>query len=94
MTQAGARHRRLLEETVPTLLKEGVSEAEFQGALFGAMVEAGYQGITRFSSFQAEIVTGQFGFGENAAYPTCFDGPGGMKGMGAASPSFGSRKES
>lgn len=92
MIQAGLRHRRLLEEEVPALLKEGISEAEFQSALFGAMVKSGYQGVTRFSAFQAEVVTGQFGFGENAAYPTCFDGPGGMKGMGAASPSFGSRE--
>jgi len=92
ITRSGGQHRRLLEEIVPTLLKEGMSEAQFHGALFDAMMNLGYHGVARFSMFQAEIVAGQLGFGENSVYPTCFDGPGGMKGMGPASPAAGSRE--
>jgi Xaa-Pro dipeptidase len=88
--KSGEQHRRLLEEEVPALLREGMSEAEFQGKLFLAMMKLGYHGISRFSMFQAEIVAGQLGFGENSVYPTSFDGPGGMKGMSPAAPGVGS----
>ncbi len=92
ITRSGEQHRRLLEEAVPSLLKEGMSEAQFHGALFDAMMNLGYHGISRFSMFQTEIVTGQLGFGENSVYPTSFDGPGGMKGMGPAAPAIGSQE--
>jgi len=90
--QSGRQHLQLLEEIAPSLLREGISEAEFQGELFAAMIKLGYQGVSRFSIFQTEMVVGQLGFGENSVYPTSFDGPGGMKGMNAASPAIGSRK--
>lgn len=90
ITYSGSLHRRLIDEVIPSLLREGMSEAEFQGEVFNAMMKLGYHGVSRFSLFQTEMVAGQFGFSENSVYPTNFDGPGGMKGMGAASPSAGS----
>jgi Xaa-Pro aminopeptidase len=83
---SGERHRILLEERVPALLREGMSEAEFLGEFAAEMYRLGYQGLTRFHQMQTEIAIGQIGFGINSLYPSRFDGPGGMKGGGAAVP--------
>jgi Xaa-Pro aminopeptidase len=55
------------------------------------MIKHGYQGISRFSMFQTEMIVGQIGFGESSLYPTSFDGPGGAYGMYPAVPLVGSR---
>lgn len=91
MEKAGKIHRYVLEENIPEILQEGMSEAEFGSAVFSAMVREGHQGIVRFGRFNCEIVVGQIGFGENSIYPTCFDGPGGCYGMSPAAPILGSR---
>ena len=91
MERAGAIHRRILEEGVPLLLREGVSEAEFGCDLFSLMVREGHQGVIRFGLFGVDIAVGQLGFGENSIYPTSFDGPGGCVGIGPAAPVLGSR---
>ncbi|MDR2485517.1 MAG: Xaa-Pro peptidase family protein [Treponema sp.] len=83
---SGEAHRILLEERVPALLREGMSEAEFLGELAAEMYRLGYQGITRFHQTHAEMYFGQIGFGTNSLYPSLFDGPGGAKGDGPASP--------
>ncbi|MFZ5974807.1 MAG: M24 family metallopeptidase [Bacillota bacterium] len=87
MEEAGEKHRRVLIDIVPTLLTEGMREADFMAGLYRAMVKLGHQGLIRFSSFQAEIPIGQMGFGESTLAPTNFDGPGGMRGMSPATPS-------
>jgi Xaa-Pro aminopeptidase len=83
---SGERHRLLLEERVPSLLREGMSEAELAGEITVEMYKLGYQGIARFHQFQVEISLGQFGFGTNPLFPSRFDGPSGNKGGGAAAP--------
>ncbi|MDR1318569.1 MAG: M24 family metallopeptidase, partial [Treponema sp.] len=83
---AGERHRLLLEERVPALLREGISETELTGGITLEMYKLGYQGIARFHQFQIEISIGQLGFGTNSLFPSRFDGPGGAKGGGAAAP--------
>jgi len=88
---AGALHRRIMEEGVPMLLREGVSEAEFGSDLFSLMVRAGHQGTVRFGMFGVDIAVGQLGFGVNSIYPTSFDGPGGCLGIGPAATVLGSR---
>jgi Xaa-Pro dipeptidase len=90
MERAGAIHRRVLEEGVPELLREGVSEAEFGCDLYSLMVREGHQGVVRFGMFNVDIAVGQMGFGENSIYPTSFDGPGGCLGIGPAAPVLGS----
>lgn len=91
MEQAGANHQRVLEERVPKLLREGMTEADLAGELYQVMVEEGHHGTARFSKFDAEIVVAQLGFGESSLFPTNFDGPGGNRGLNAAVPSLGSR---
>jgi Xaa-Pro dipeptidase len=91
MERAGAIHERVLEEYVPGMLREGMTEAALATGLYAAMVEEGHQGIVRFGGFNTEIEVGQIGFGVNSLYPTCFDGPGGCAGLCPAAPVLGSR---
>ncbi|HEX2925119.1 MAG TPA: Xaa-Pro peptidase family protein [Ruminiclostridium sp.] len=90
--KAGKLHKHLLEDIVPGMLREGMSEADFTAELFEKMLKLGHLGVARFSSYQTEMIVGQIAFGENSLYPTNFDGPGGMKGVHPAVPLFGSRE--
>ena len=90
MERAGRIHRHVLEDRVPAMLREGMSEAELGGEVFCLMVREGHHGITRFGRFGTEMVLGQLGFGENSLYPTCFDGPGGCRGAAPGAPVLGS----
>jgi len=92
MQKSGEAHRTFLEKIVPSLLEEGISEAELAGRLFSSMVTHGHQGISRFQMFQTEMVVGQVAFGTNSLYPTSFDGPGGAVGISPAVPLLGSRE--
>jgi Xaa-Pro dipeptidase len=91
MERVGAIHRRILEESGPALLHEGMSEAEFACDLYSLLVREGHEGTVRFNMFNVDIAVGQLGFGVNSLYPTSFDGPGGCRGMGPAAPVLGSR---
>ncbi|MFA9392633.1 MAG: M24 family metallopeptidase [Prolixibacteraceae bacterium] len=91
MEQAGAIHQHVLEELVPELLHEGMTEADLAGELYRVMIQEGHQGIARFAMHDTEIIVAQLGFGENSLYPTNFDGPGGNLGLNAAVPGLGSR---
>ncbi|NLL06548.1 MAG: aminopeptidase P family protein [Clostridiaceae bacterium] len=92
MEISGEIHRKVLEERIPGMLREGMSEAELATQLFSVLMEEGYQGITRFGMFDTEIMLGHIGFGESSIYPSYFNGPGGNYGLGAAVPVFGSRE--
>ncbi|MBN2485791.1 MAG: aminopeptidase P family protein [Bacteroidales bacterium] len=91
MKKSGDLHRIVLEERVPLLLKEGMSEVEFAGDLYGAMLREGHHGVARFAMFDTEIVIGHIAFGESSIFPTSFNGPGGNYGMGPAVPIIGNR---
>jgi Xaa-Pro aminopeptidase len=91
MEASGAAHRALMEAVIPGLLREGLSEAEFSAAVFYEMVKLGHHGASRYFRLGAEVAGGQFAFGENSLYPTCFDGPAGHKGLCPASPVLGRR---
>ena len=90
MERSGNIHQKVLEIIAPTLLIEGMSEAEFATSLFSALVKEGHQGISRFGMYDTEMILGHIGFGESSIYPTSFNGPGGNYGMGPAVPSLGS----
>lgn len=92
MRKAGAIHQHVLEDILPEMLVEGMSEAELAAELFKVMVNEGYQGITRFGMFDTEMVLGHIGFGESSIYPSSFDGASGNYGMGPAAPLLGSRE--
>jgi len=92
MQHSGEIHRKVLEERVPEILREGMSEAELAAELFAIMLEEGHHGVSRFRMFDTEMGLGQIGFGESSIYPTYFNGPGGSYGMGPAVPIVGSRE--
>jgi Xaa-Pro aminopeptidase len=92
MEQAGKIHQRVLEERVPKLLREGMSEADLAAELYEIMVKEGHQGTARFAMHDTDIVVAQLGFGTSSLIPTNFDGPGGNRGLNAAVPSLGSRE--
>ena len=91
MERAGAIHRFVLEEGIPAMLREGMTEAEFGTDVYSLMVREGHHGIVRFGMFQTEIEVGQLGFGDSSIYPAAFDGPGGCRGIGPAAPVLGSQ---
>ena len=92
MEKAGQIHQRVLEEKVPAMLREGMSEADLAAELYEVMVKEGHQGTARFAMHDTDIVVAQLGFGESSLIPTNFDGPGGNRGLNAAVPSLGSRE--
>jgi len=92
MKESGRIHRHILEDRVPALLEEGISEAEFAVKLFSALMEEGYHGITRFAMFDTESLVGQIGFGVSSIYPSYFNGPGGHLGLSPAVPLFANRE--
>ncbi len=91
MEEAGKIHQRVLEERVPAILREGMTEADLAAELYEIMVKEGHQGTARFAMHDTEIVVAQLGFGDSSLIPTNFDGPGGNRGLNAAVPSLGSR---
>jgi Xaa-Pro aminopeptidase len=88
--ESGRQHRYYLDNIVPKLLKEGISEPQFVAESYQHMVKLGYQGLSRFSMFQTEFVLGQIGFGDSSLQPCRFDGPGGCRGINHAIPTMGS----
>ncbi|MDK2916316.1 MAG: Xaa-Pro dipeptidase [Euryarchaeota archaeon] len=90
MEQAGRIHRHVLEDCIPGMLREGMSEAELGGEVFSRLVREGHHGIARFGMFGTEMILGQLGFGESSIYPTGFDGPGGCLGAAPGAPVLGS----
>ena len=90
--KAGELHNQLLTIEVPKLLKEGMSEADLGMEILQKAFSLGHYGIMKMNMFQVDFLAGQIGFGENALYPTRFDGPGGMKGLHPASPILGSHE--
>ena len=92
LKEVGIRHARILEELVPSLLEEGMSECDLAVRLFTVLMEEGHHGFARFGMFDTQIGIGQLGFGESSLYPTFFDGPGGNFGMSPAMPFWGSRE--
>lgn len=92
MRKAGKIHQHVLEDIVPELLVEGMSEADLAAKLFYTLIEEGHHGVTRFGMFDTEMILGQICFGESSIYPSSFNGAGGGYGMGPAVPLIGSRK--
>ncbi|GHT79004.1 peptidase M24 family protein [Actinomycetota bacterium] len=90
MEESGRKHKHFLEQVIPEILRESISEAQLTAQSYARMVDLGYQGVCRFTMFQAELVIGQLGFGESSLYPFSFDGPGGSRGLCNAVQTMGS----
>ncbi|MDI9394230.1 MAG: Xaa-Pro peptidase family protein [Euryarchaeota archaeon] len=91
LRKAGRIHQHVLEDLVPGMLREGMSEAELSMELFSALVKEGHHGACRFGMFDTEMILGNVCFGESSLYPTYFNGPGGNLGLCPAAPVLGNR---
>lgn len=91
LKEIGKKHKILLDEVVPSILRDGMSELDLTAEMYEKMLKMGYHGVTRFYRYQTEMIAGQIGFGENSLVDTNFDSPGGMRGMYPAVPIIGSR---
>lgn len=91
MREAGKVHQHVMEEIVPNILREGMSEADLAAELFPVMIKEGHHGVTRFGMFETEMILGHICFGESSIYPSYFNGAGGNYGMSPAVPLIGSR---
>ncbi len=91
MTEAGRIHQLVLEDRVPGILKEGITEVEFATELYSELVKEGHQGLVRFGMLDTEMLIGHIAFGQNAIHPTSFNGPGGNDGICPAVPFLGNR---
>ena len=89
--KAGKIDQHVLEDIVPEMLREGMSEVDLATELFSVMVEEGHDGVSRFGMFDTEMFLGNVCFGESSIYPSYFNGPGGNYGMSPAVPLVGSR---
>lgn len=89
--EAGRIHQHVLEDLVPEMLQEGMSETDLATELYSVMVEEGHHGLCRFGMFDTEMFLGNVCFGESSIYPSYFNGPGGNYGMSPAVPLIGSR---
>ncbi len=89
--KAGKINQHVLEEVVPELLREGMSEVDLSLEVFSTMVEEGHHGVCRFGMFETEMFLGNVCFGESSIYPCYFNGPGGSCGVSPAVPLIGSR---
>ncbi len=90
--QAGRIHQLVLEELLPDMLQEGISEAELGSSLLKTLIDKGADGIARFSMHGSEFLLGYLGFSESNLMPTNFDGPDGNTGLNPAAPFMGSRR--
>ena len=89
--EAGRIHQHVLEDLVPEMLREGMSETDLATELFSVMVEEGHDGLCRFGMFDTEMFLGNVCFGESSIYSSYFNGPGGNYGMSPAFLLIGSR---
>jgi len=90
MRHAGRAHREVTENAVPSLLREGVSEARLCAEVCALLLDHGAMGISRFNSSAAEDVLGVASFGENTLRPSAMDTPSGTVGTSIAMKSIGS----
>ena len=55
LRQAGVIHAEVLEEVVPTLLTEGISEAQLANQIFTELLNRGGQGLVRLNMFETDV---------------------------------------
>jgi len=86
MMRRTAEVARLVAESVPKLLKPGITELELSADLESIARKAGNTGVVRLRAFNLEMGFGHILSGPNAAVPSYTDSPTGGSGL---SPAFG-----
>ncbi|WP_442604372.1 M24 family metallopeptidase [Paenibacillus sp. KN14-4R] len=73
-------------------VRPGMPEVELMAFIEHQLRVNGHAGLMRMRAYNAELVTGMVAAGSAAAEPTYFDGPGGGRGLSAASPQSSSQR--
>jgi Xaa-Pro aminopeptidase len=84
ITRKAAALSDRLAESVPSLLKEGITEIELAGRIEANARKWGHQGIVRMRLFGAELFYGHVMAGANAAVPSYLSSPTGGAGVNPA----------
>jgi len=90
MRRAGAESDRLYREVLPSLLYDGISEADLGAELFAEYLKSGFHGVSRFSMRNVDSILGHLAFGDSTLYPSAFNGAAGVNGLCPAVPVLGS----
>jgi Xaa-Pro dipeptidase len=93
MIKAGEMHRKVMEERVPAMLREGMTERDLTAGIFTALQQEGHHGVSRFGMFDTEVLLGHIAFGISSLNPTYFNGPGGNFSASPAVPMMGSDQQ-
>ncbi|MGD9127745.1 MAG: Xaa-Pro peptidase family protein [Planctomycetia bacterium] len=91
LTRAGVIHAEVLEEVVPRLMTEGMSEAQLAVQIFNEKIKRGAQGLVRLNMFETQVILGYVCFGLSSLLSNDFVGPGGVCGLGTTVRCMGSR---
>jgi len=89
MSLAGERHDRALNDTLPNMIRPGMTEREIALAVWDAFYRHGHQGMMRMQNAGEEIFLGHVAAGDSANYPTVFNGPLGLRGAHPVLPFLG-----
>jgi Xaa-Pro aminopeptidase len=89
MREAGRKHGRCMSEKFPALIAPGMTEREIAHRAWEVLFAAGHQGQLRMENYGEEIFLGHVAAGENANYPSVYNGPVGVRGEHPASPHMG-----
>jgi Xaa-Pro dipeptidase len=90
MRKAGKAHDRALVSLLPDRIDAGMSEFEISRIIMDIFLSEGHIGALRLSSIGEDIFLGHTSVGDNANYPSVFNGPVGLKGVHASAPFMGS----
>ncbi len=90
---AGRIHQQVLEVEIPKIFQVGMTEVEMSAEVYRTSLLGGHNGVSRFSMFGTQMITGQISIGDNALYPTHFDGPGGNMSYDPAAPFIGTHRK-
>lgn len=89
MRLCGARHHKALHDILPQRIEPGMTERQISHAAWNVFFELGHTGMLRMGAPGEEIFLGHVAAGDNANYPSHFNGPVGLKGEHPAAPFMG-----
>ena len=81
MDLAGQRHNQALYHLLPQKIRPGMNEREIAIKVWEIFFALGHHGMMRMQNFGEEIFLGHVAAGDNANYPSVFNGPVGLRGQ-------------
>lgn len=89
LERAGMLHAQALHELLPAKLHAGMTERQIAHVLWEICFSLGHGGMIRMGHYGEEIFLGAIAAGDNANYPSHFNGPVGFVGEHSSAPFMG-----